>query len=94
MLLQKIFRSGGSRQGIRVKLYVKLQIQIEKEAEFGGSLFCFIVNSDFWKHKKEHMFIERMLDKHVFGHDNRTKEMLEDIKTFDTSLVSKQVIFI
>ena len=43
----------------------------------------------FGKHKKKHMFIERMLDKHVFGYDNRTKEMLEDIKTFDTSFVSK-----
>ncbi len=35
------------------------------------------------------MFTEHMLDKHVFEHDNKTKEMLEDIKTFNTSLVSK-----
>lgn len=40
-------------------------------------------------HKKKHMFVERMLDKYVLGHDNKTKEMLKDIKTFDISYVSK-----
>jgi len=32
-------------------------------------LFYFIGNSDFWKHKKEHIFVEHMLDKRAFGHD-------------------------
>ena len=40
------------------------------------------------------MFIERMLDKHVFGHENKTALCLEDIKTFHPSFVIKQVVFI
>ncbi len=55
----------------------------------GFPIFYFIGNSDVGKHKKKHMFTEHMLDKRVFGHDDRTKEMLEDIKTFDTRFVSK-----
>ena len=51
-------------------------------------IFCFIGNSDFGGTKRKHMFTEHMLDKHVLKHDNKTKEVLEDIKTFDTSLVS------
>ena len=52
------------------------------------AFFCFIGNSDFGGTKRKHMFTEHMLDKHVLKHDNKTKEVLEDIKTFDTSLVS------
>ncbi len=48
----------------------------------------------FWKAQKKHTFTEHMLDKYALEHDNKTKEVLEDIKTFDTSLVSKYVIFI
>lgn len=55
----------------------------------GTFLFCFIGNSDFGKGKKKHMFTEHTLDKHVFGHDNKMKKVLKDIKTFNTSLVSK-----
>jgi len=39
------------------------------KTEVPETLFCFIGNSDFWKHKKEHIFIQRMLDKYVFGHN-------------------------
>lgn len=49
--------------------------------------YSFVGNADFWKHKKKHPFIERMLDKHVFGHEDKTKEMLEDIKPLDTDFV-------
>ncbi len=55
----------------------------------GKSFFRFIGNSDVGEHKKKHMFTEHMLDKRVFGHDDRTKEMLEDIKIFDIRFVSK-----
>lgn len=51
--------------------------------------YFFIGNSDFGKDKKKHMFTEHMLDKHVFGHDNKTKQVLEDIKALNASLVSK-----
>ncbi len=33
------------------------------------------------------MFNEHMLDKYAFGHNDKTKEVLEDIKTFHTSFV-------
>lgn len=35
------------------------------------------------------MFGEYMLGKHAFGRGNKTKEVLENIKIFDTSLVIK-----
>lgn len=54
-----------------------------------GNIFYFIGNFDFGKHKKKHMFIEHMSDKYVLKHGNKTKKVLEDIKTFGTSLVSK-----
>ncbi len=57
--------------------------------EVSKTLFYFIGNSDVGEHKKKHMFIEHMLDKRVFGHGDRTKKMLEDIKSFDTRFVSK-----
>ncbi len=44
--------------------------------------------------KKEHMFIEHMLDKHVFGHDNKTLAESEDIKTFFAKTIVKRIIFI
>lgn len=54
----------------------------------------FIGNSDFEKCKKKRMFTEHMLDKHAFGHGKKTKEMLEDIKTFFSKFVVKRVVFI
>jgi len=35
------------------------------------------------------MFIEHMLDKYALEHNNKTKKVLEDIKTFDTSFIIK-----
>lgn len=40
------------------------------------------------------MFTEHMLDKHVFEHENKTELCLEDIKTFHTNFIVKQVVFI
>ena len=57
-------------------------------------LSYFIGNCDFWENKKEHMFIEHMLDKHVFGRDNKTMAGLEDVKTFFPQIIVKRVIFI
>ena len=57
------------------------------------TLLYFIGNFDFGGNKKKHTFLEHMLDNGVFEHDCMTTQ-LEDIKTFHTSLVSKQVIFI
>ena len=54
----------------------------------------FIGNCDFWENKKEHMFIEHMLDKHVFGHENKMMAGLEDVKTFFPKIIVKRVIFI
>jgi len=55
----------------------------------GFYLLYFIGNFDFGKPRKEYMFTEHMLDKHAFGHDNKAKEVLEDIKTFNASFVRK-----
>ena len=38
------------------------------------------------------MFIEHMLDKHVFGRDNKTMAGLEDVKTFFPQIIVKRVI--
>lgn len=40
------------------------------------------------------MFIEHMLDKHVFGHENKMMAGLEDVKTFFPKIIVKRVIFI
>ena len=48
----------------------------------------------FWVAKKEHMVIEHMLDKHVFGHDNKTLAGSEDIETFFAKTIVKWIIFI
>lgn len=40
------------------------------------------------------MFVEHMLDKHVFGYDNKTVLRLEDMKTFFSEMIVKRVIFI
>lgn len=56
-------------------------------------LFYFIGNFDFLNNKKKHTFSEYMFDKRMFEHDYVTTR-LEDIETFHTSLVSKQVVFI
>ena len=48
----------------------------------------------FLRTENKHMFTEHMLDKHVFEHENKTALCLEDIKTFHTSFVIKQVVFI
>ena len=34
--------------------------------------FCFIGNSEFWKHKKEQEFTEHMLDKILSGNNDKT----------------------
>ncbi len=52
-------------------------------------IYFFIGNSDFRKHKKKHMFTGHMLDRYALEHDNKTKEVLEDIKTFGTSFIIK-----
>ena len=57
-------------------------------------LFYFIGNCVFGAVKKEHMFVEHMLDKHVFGHDNKTLAESEDIKTFFAKTIVKRIIFI
>ena len=60
-----------------------------------AAAFCtFIGNCVFGVAKKEHMFIEHMLDKHVFGHDNKTLAGSEDIETFFSKTIVKWVIFI
>ena len=51
-------------------------------------------NCDFSENRNKHMFTKHMLDKHVFEHENKTALCLEDIKTFHTSFVIKQVVFI
>ena len=38
------------------------------------------------------MFIEHMLDKHVFGRDNKTMAGLEDVKTFFSKAVIKFIV--
>lgn len=41
------------------------------------------------------MFIEHMLDKHVFGHEKKTVIRSENIKTFFSEIIiAKWVIFI
>ena len=40
------------------------------------------------------MFIEHMLDEHVFAYDNKTMLGLEDIETFFAKTIVKWVIFI
>ena len=59
-----------------------------------SALYFFIGNCVFGVAKKEHMFIEHMLDKHVFGHDNKTLAGSEDIETFFSKTIVKWVIFI
>ena len=56
--------------------------------------FCFIGNCVFGVSKKEHTFIERMLDERVFEHDNKTLAGSEDIETFFAKTIVKWVIFI
>ena len=41
----------------------------------------------FWRNEKEQEFAERMLDKLLLVHDDKTR--LEDIKTFYASLVGQ-----
>ena len=48
----------------------------------------------FWVAQKEHMVIEHMLYKHVFGHDNKTLAGSEDIETFFAKTIVKWIIFI
>ena len=59
-----------------------------------AAFFYFIGNCVFGVAKKEHMFIEHMLDKHVFGHDNKTLAGSEDIETFFAKTIDKWIIFI
>ena len=47
----------------------------------------------FFGQPKKHMFSERMLDNGAFEHGCVTTRS-EDIETFHSSLVSKQVVFI
>ena len=48
----------------------------------------------FLSRKKEHIFIEHMLDKHVLGHGNKTMLGSEDIKAFFAKIIVKWVILI
>ena len=60
-----------------------------------GAVFYFIGNSNFYESKKKHMFIEHMLDKHVFRHEKKTVIRSENIKTFFSEIIIvKWVIFI
>ncbi|WP_140398882.1 hypothetical protein, partial [Drancourtella sp. An12] len=55
------------------------------KSDFGKrefSLFCFIGNCVSGAAQKERMFIERMLDKHAFGYDDKALARSEDIETF------------
>lgn len=72
----------------------KAKWYIKGEAAVSGFFFHFIGNCDFSENRNKHMFTEHMLDKHVFEHENKTALCLEDIKTFHTSFVIKQVVFI
>ena len=40
------------------------------------------------------MFIERMLDKHAFGYDDKALARSEDIETFFAKTIVKWIIFI
>lgn len=40
------------------------------------------------------MFIEHMLDKHVFGYDNKTMAGLKDIKTIFSKQIVKDIVFV
>lgn len=71
-------------------LYI-FQIEYSEVAE--PPFIPLLGNFDFGGNKKKHTLPEHMLDNGVFEHDCMTTQ-LEDIKTFHTSLVSKQIIFI
>ena len=58
------------------------------------AFFYFIGNCVFGAVKKERMFIERTLDKHAFGYDNKTLAGSEDIETFFAKTIVKWIIFI
>ena len=66
-----------------------------RESSASGTLCSFIGNSNFYESKKKHMFIEHMLDKHVFRHEKKTVIRSENIKTFFSEIIIvKWVIFI
>ena len=64
------------------------------ELHDGSILFLLYRKLRFWVAKKEHMVIEHMLYKHVFGHDNKTLAGSEDIETFFAKTIVKWIIFI
>lgn len=57
-------------------------------------LFYFIGNCVSGAAQKERMFIERMLDKHAFGYDDKALARSEDIETFFAKTIVKWIIFI
>ena len=87
-----------SLRGMRTRAKQKF---VAKATALGGrvpraELFVsFIGNSNFYESKKKHMFIEHMLDKHVFRHEKKTVIRSENIKTFFSEIIIvKWVIFI
>ena len=65
-------------------------VEIKRTASVSApTFFYFIGNSDFGEDKRKHMFTERVLDKHVFGHGNKTKQVLEDVKALNASFLSQ-----
>ena len=75
-----------------IKLFINTDLSDTEKCN--GRFYFFIGNCDFSENRNKHMFTEHMLDKHVFEHENKTALCLEDIKTFHTSFVIKQVVFI
>ena len=71
-----------------------MRMPVYHELHDGSILFLLYRKLRFWVAKKEHMVIEHMLYKHVFGHDNKTLARSEDIETFFAKTIVKWIIFI